>query len=334
MIRPFLFLAGISLGLFNISAFAETRVTQLPLAEIAIYPEVTIPASAVSLNDAKISAEVRAVVEVIPVLVGDTVKKGDVLVKLDTEDYQLNLLRAEVALKGIESRLKLADYQLEQAKTLIRDKAITDEMLRQRQAEVTTLQAELDAQKVAVKMAKQELEKCIIRSPYNAVVVERLAQVGELANAGTALVRIVDATRIEVSAKIQPQDVPSLERADNFIFRAQGENYALKLRKLTPVIDPVQRNREARFVFADELALPGSAGELVWKQSMPHIPANLIVRRNGKLGVFINQQNTAKFVAINQATEGRPGAVDLNLDSNIIIDGRFALQQGDKLTTK
>lgn len=331
MIKPILFLAGLAL---SINAYAESRVTQSSLSEVAIYPEVSIPASAVSLNDAKISAEVRANVKSIPVLVGNTVKQNEILVELDNRDFILNLQRAEVALKGIESRLKLATYQLDQAKTLIRDKAITDELFRQREADVTTLQAENDAQKVAVKIAEQELIKCTIRAPFDAVVVERLAQVGELANAGTPLVRVVDASRIEVSAKIQPQDVASLKQASSFTFQTMEGSFDLKLRTLTPVIDPVQRNREARLEFIDKLDLPGASGTLVWKQKITHVPANLIVRRNGVLGIFVNNNNSAEFIEIQNTTEGRPGPVNLPLDTKVIVNGRFAIQQGDELTTE
>ena len=331
MIKLILFSTSL---LLSFNAFAETRITESKLADVAIYPEVSIPASAISMNDAKISAEVRARVKSIPVLVGDTLKRGDTLVQLDNKDIKLNLLRAEVALKGIESRLKLADYQLAQAKTLIKDKAITDELLQQRQAEVTTLQAERDAQVVAVDMAKQELEKCTIRAPFDAVLVERLAQVGELANAGTAMVRIVDVSRIEVSVKIQPQDIASLQRADEFKFKTLDDSYNLKLRKLTPVIDPIQRNREARFIFADKLALTGSTGTLTWKQSIPHVPANLIVRRADKLGVFINKNNTADFIEISGISEGQPGPVNFGLETKLVIDGRFAIQQDETLTTE
>ena len=314
--------------------FAESRITQKSLKDVAIYPEVVIPASTESLNDAKISAEVRANVKKIPVLVGETVKRGEVLVQLDDKDYKLNLHRAEVALKGIESRLKLADYQLDQAKALIKDKAITDELLRQRQAEVTTLQAEREAQLVAVDIAKQDLKKTVIRAPYTAVIAERIAQVGELANPGTPLVRVVDISRIEVSAKIQPQDVRSLEKAGKFQFTTLERSYNLELRKLSPLIDPIQRNREARLVFKDEMALPGSSGTLIWKQTIPHVPANLIVRRNNKLGIFINNKGHAKFIQLQGATEGRPSSVDLAMNSNIIIDGRYSVQDGDVVITE
>jgi len=331
MLKPCLMLIG---TLLSMNVFAETAITQSTLANVAIYPEVSIPASAISLNDAKISSEIRARVKSIPVLVGDKVKKGEILVELNTKDAKLNLRRSKVALKGIESRLELAAYQFEQAKALFKDKAITDELLRKRQADLTTLQAEKESQKVNVEIAQQELDKCIVRAPFNAVVTERLAQEGELANPGTQLIRVIDISHIEVSAKIQPQDIYSFENAGQLEFNTTNSVFTLKLRKLTETIDPIQRNREARLVFTEKIALPGSTGTLRWKQSTPHIPANLIVRRDNKLGVFINQNGKAKFIEIKNTTEGRPGPVDLALDSKIIVNGRFSTQNGDNLTIK
>lgn len=329
MIKLFVIFIGM-IAFCNVNA--EVKVTLKPVKEIAIYPEVRIPASVISLNDAKISAEVRATVKKIPVLVGNTVQSKDILVELDSRDFRLSLKRAQVALKGIESRLKLAKYQLEQAKALSKEKAITDELLRQRLSDVTSLQSELEAQKVAVDIAEQELEKCRIRAPFDAVVVERLAQVGELANPGTPLVRIVDISRIEVTANIQPQDVDSFDQASHFDFVTLDREYPLQVRKLTPILDPIQRSREARLIFAEKQALPGSTGTLIWRQSTPHLPASLIVQRNKQLGFFTINDETAKFIAIPKASEGRPGRVELGLTAKIIVDGRFTVQDGDVIS--
>jgi len=314
------------------SAFAETRVTTQTLEQIAIYPAVDIPASVVSMNDSKLSAEVSAVVKKIPVLVGDTVKRGDVLIELDNRDYKLQLLRAEVGLNGIKSRLKLANYQFDQAKTLFRQKAITDELLQQREAEVSTLNAEFESQKVAVSIAKRNLEKCLVSAPFNAIVTERLAQVGELAGVGTPLVRIIDASRIEVSAKIQPQDIASLSKKNQFSFISQKQRYSIAMRKLTPAVDLIQRNQEARFTFTDKHALPGASGTLSWKQLSPHVPANLILRRDDKFGIFIQRDNSAEFFVLDDGGKGKPGMVNLPMSTAIIIDGRFGLQHGDAIT--
>ena len=249
MLKPLFFILSIILSTNN---YAATPVTFKALKDIAIYPEVSIPATAISLNDAKISSEVRARVKTIPVLVGNTVKQGDVLVELNTKDYKLNLQRAKVALKGIESRRKLAAYQHKQAESLFKNKAISDELLQKRKAELTTLMSEKEIQQVNVKIAQQELNKCIVRAPFDAVVTERLAQEGELANHGTPLIKIVDISRIEISVKIQPQDIYSFKHAGLFEFETSQKLFKVKLRKLNTIIDPVQRNREARLLFIDK----------------------------------------------------------------------------------
>jgi len=305
------------------------RVTSQTLAEVAIYPEFSVPATAISMNDSKLSAQVRATVTVFPVLVGDLVERGEVLIQLDERDYKLNLLRAQSVLKGIESRLSLANYQLDQAKSLSLQKAISNERLHQRTADVRSIEAERDTQKVVIAMAKRDLEKCTITAPFKAIVAERIAQTGELASPGSPLIRIIDASRIEVSAKIQSQDITSLKHAKHFQFVSQDKSYDVQRRIIIPVFDPVQRNREARFLFKKQRALSGATGTLRWTQSQKHIPANMLTRRNRKLGIFIiNDENKAEFIVIKGAQEGRPAATNLSGDIRLITNGRFAIQDG------
>jgi len=317
----------------NSFAFAEaTRVTSQTLDKIVIYPEFSVPASALSMNDSKLSAEVRAKVKVFPALVGDIVERGEVLVQLDEKDYKLNLLLAKTTLKGIESRLKLAKYQLNQALSLSKEKAISNERLQQREADVRALQAERNSQKVVIAKAERDLKKCTILAPFDAIIIKRITQVGELASPGTPLIRIIDASRIEVSAKFQAQDISSLQQATHLQFVSQGLSYDVVLRQITPAFDPVQRNREARFLFTGTRALAGSSGTLRWKKSQPHIPANMLSRRNNTLGIFIIDGDKARFVAIPGAHEGRPVATDLPGSTRLIVNGRFAIQDGNQIS--
>ena len=311
----------------------STRVTSQTLAEIAIYPEFSVPATALSMNDSKLSAEVRAAVKVFPVLVGEIVERGEVLIQLDERNYKLNLLRAETALKGIDSRLSLAKYQLEQAQTLSKEKAISNERLQQRKAEVRSLKAEKNTQKVVIAMAQRDLKKCTIVAPFDAIIIERIAQVGELASPGSPLIRIIDASRIEVTAKFQAQDIKSIQQTNDFAFVSQNVSHNVELRRITPAFDPIQRNREARFLFTGQKALSGSTGTLRWKKTQSHIPANMLTRRGSKLGIFIIDDNSnASFITISDAQEGRPVATDLPNTTRIVVNGRFAIQDGTRVT--
>lgn len=72
-------------------------------------------------------------------------------------------------------------------------------MLGQRRAELHALEAEQAAQRNAIAAARRNIDKCAVRAPFDAVVLERLGQVGELANSGTPL-RVLDRANIELSA--------------------------------------------------------------------------------------------------------------------------------------
>lgn len=51
------------------------------LDEIAVFPRRSAPATVVSLNDSRLSSEIRARIQRIPVLAGQTVKPGETLVE-------------------------------------------------------------------------------------------------------------------------------------------------------------------------------------------------------------------------------------------------------------
>jgi len=316
-------------ALLVFSAHAEIRVTTKTLAEVAIYPEAIIPASVLSLNNSKISAEVQAVVKSIPVLVGERVKRGNILIQLDDRDYKLNLKQAKIALEGAVTRLNFAVYQLNQSTTLAKENLISDELLQEKRTNVMSLKSEKDSLVAAVDLAERNLAKCVIRAPFDAVVTERIAQIGELVNPGTPLTSVVDTENLEVSAKLQLLDIMSLDGSSEYYFVTNGQHYQIKLRKITPVFDPIQRNKEARFVFTNTKATPGSTGIIQWRHKQAHIPAELIVKRGNHLGVFVVNGRQAQFVILKDAQEGRPSPTVLPAATKIIIDGRYTVQDGD-----
>jgi RND family efflux transporter MFP subunit len=311
---------------------AEERLQSVsvqPLSELIHYPVLSVPASVISLNDAQISAEVSAVTKSISVNVGDIVEKGDILLQFDASDYRYALRRADAALQAVNARIELAQYQLERTELLKKQSVASEENLRQRQAELKGLYAEKEGLNAALGMAKQDLKKCVVRAPFRAVITARMAQLGELADKGKPLFQLVDVSRIEVSSRLQAVDVESLSQARNFIFKAQQTDYPLRLRVVTPVYNPQERSREARFVFVEKGALPGAAGSLSWQMQQAHLPADLLQYRDGQIGVFTLRDQRAKFVVLKEAREGRPAPIMLPAETVIIVQGRYALQHDD-----
>lgn len=305
-----------------------------PLSSVAIFQQLRAPATVTSTSNSRISAEVSARIITFPAAVGETVKRGDTIVTLDKRDYQLALDLEQAKLEELQARIDLADYELKRAQSLSQKQAVSEQLLKQRESELNSLRADEKAQRAALALAKRNLDKTVIRAPFPAVITEHLGQVGELATPGTPLLQILDNSSLEVSAKIQEHHAEAIRQAKSLAFIQDGKSYALHLRAITPAIDSTTRTREIRLTFMDQRPLPGSAGELVWKQSSTSLPADLIVKRDGQLGVFVVNNNRAQFVPLPNAEEGRPAVTDLPSNTSIVTQGRFRLQDGDAISSQ
>ncbi|MFN2308877.1 MAG: efflux RND transporter periplasmic adaptor subunit [Gammaproteobacteria bacterium] len=313
---------------------AAVEVTQQPLRELRVHAEREAPATVLSLNESRIIAEVSAVVREIPVEVGQVVAAGAVLVRLDPRDYELARQHAEAALESVLARIELAKFQLDRARELRTRNFVSDDTLTQRQTELKVLHAERASATAQLERARHDLEKCTLTAPFEAVVQSRSAQLGELAVAGAPLFTLIDLAHVEVSAQIQSKDAASLRAADGIHFSTATEGQSLHLLRISPVIDRGTRTQEVRLAFDGEAAAPGSEGLIRWRAVEPLLPADLISRREGRLGVFIATGAVARFVVLEQAQEGRPVRIDLPPDTPIILDGRFGLHDGDRIAPR
>jgi RND family efflux transporter MFP subunit len=301
-------------------------------AELAIYPQYSAPATVVSDNHSRLSAELQARILQIPVRVGDTVPKGALLVQLEQQDFALALAREKAALAAVTAKLDLAKYELQRAVALSKKQAVSEQLLKQREADRDTLLAERQRQQASYQQAQRQVEKTEIRAPFRAVVLERIAQTGELASPGTPLLRIIDVDNLELMAQIQASQADDLQQNPNPSFLYNNQHFPLSLRSITPALDTRARTREVRLRFTGTPPLSGTTGKLVWSSAQRSLPADLISQRNGKLGVFIRDGDKARFVALPQAQTGRPAAAKLAPDTAIIIDGRYRLHDGDTVS--
>lgn len=309
------------------------KVKAVPFSELAFYLEYSAPATVMSLNDSTLSAELSARITHFSAKVGEQLKKGSALVRLDCGDYKLALQQALAGLAGVKARRNFAEQRLTRAVRLQSQKNISEELLEQNQMELAGLESELSVQKTGVNIAERNVSKCTVRAPFDAIVVERLSGVGALANPGTPLIKVVDSGResLEVTAQVMAQKVELLQQTSEIEFRSNDHVYPVKLRAVVSVVEPLLRSRDARLTFVDKRPLSGQSGRLVWKDSQTVIPADFLMERNNSLGIFVAENDIAKFHEIPNALEGRPLRLDLPENAWVITEGRYALNDGDRI---
>ena len=315
------------------SASAQSpQVTTQAFGDVAVYPQREAFATVISLNDSRIAAEVTARIIEIPVEVGQVVKKGATLARLDSRDYVLAAERAAATLESARSAKKLAEQRLARARKLVDDGFISPEALDQRESDARSAAAQLRATEAELATARRNIRKCLVRAPFKAIIKERIGQVGEIATPGAPLVRVLDAGRIEVSARVQPDYVAALEESKRITFESRTDSFDLTLHRIVPALNERERNQEARFRFSEKSAMPGTAGRVVWQSAQAYLPPDLVLRRGDELGVFIANGNKAMFVPLPLAQEGRPAPATLPLSATVIVGGRYQLQDGDAIS--
>ena len=146
---------------------------------------------------------------------GGRFQEGDLLLTIDSVAYEAALAKAKadhsravVAFKEEEARAEQALKEWEAAQSLTTEKP-SDLVLRKPQLELA--KAQLKAAEAAVVLAKQNLEKTKVKAPYSGVVVEKLAEAGQVVAPGTPLARIYGSGVMEVPLPLSSMETGFLD---------------------------------------------------------------------------------------------------------------------------
>jgi len=175
------------------------------------------------LKETAILSEVKGrIIEVSPAfVVGGFVSEEEILLRIDPSDYETNLLRAEASVKSAESNLiqekgraQVAEQEWQnlpkgsQRSDEARDLYLRKPQLAQAQAQLLAAQADLGT-------ARDNLERTIIRAPYDALIREKQVELGQFVAAGSPVADVfaVEAAEIRLpipQGKLEYLDLPDL----------------------------------------------------------------------------------------------------------------------------
>jgi len=301
------------------------------LSELAVYPESSAPAVAISLNDTSITTQIDAQVLEVLVRVGDQVKAGAVLARLACQDFELEHSRLQAERQANQARLELARWQLQQTETLAEQQTIPQEQVQEKRSQLAVLRGDLAANEARLAISARHIAQCDVKAPFAGVVTARLMGVGQFALRNTPLLRLLDTDHSEVSAQVASRETPAVSKARTLVFEHNGTVYPLKLRVVLPTILTETGSQEVRLDFSDRKAGPGAAGRLLWRTPNRYIGTDLLVKRDGQLGVFIVTNNVAHFQALPDAQQGSPAIIGLSPDTPIVVSGQYGLNDGVKV---
>ena len=122
---------------------------------------------------------------------GDFVKAGDILFEIDPRPFQALVEASQAEVKEIETRIELAQSNLERARNLYEVNAISKEILDTRKSELLAAQAVLSSAKAKLKEATLNLEFTKTYSPISGYISRRRVDEGNLIDASSTLMAMV-----------------------------------------------------------------------------------------------------------------------------------------------
>ena len=176
-------------------------ITQVVSASGKVQPEVEV----------KISANISAEIIGLYVKEGDEVRKGRLLVRLDSTKYRVAVERARSNKKSREANLLKANSDYKRSSDLYRQKLTSQADLETAEANLKLAESQLEQAEADLKQAKDDLAKTRLYSPLSGTVTQVNKEVGEIAlgsmfQADVILV-VSDLTKMEVISEVDENDV-------------------------------------------------------------------------------------------------------------------------------
>ncbi|MCD2519232.1 efflux RND transporter periplasmic adaptor subunit [Massilia sp. G4R7] len=236
----------------DVLTIQSDTLTSGPVVTGSIQPE----------RKADLRAEVSAVVLQVLKENGDPVKRGDVLARLDETAIRDTVSSADEAVRAASQALDQANRQLERMKTLRASGMTSAVGLDEAEVRRNSLQSELSAAKSRAATARQQLNRTVVRAPFDGIVSERKVSAGDTATIGKELVKVIDPNSMRFQGRVSADSIASVRIGQKVNFRVNGygdQQFAGVIKRIDPAANAVTRQVEVVIEFADK-AQPKVAG--------------------------------------------------------------------------
>lgn len=244
---------------------------------------------------ADLRAEVSAMVLRVFKENGDAVRKGELLVSLDDAVLRDNLSSAEEGSRAAGQSLDSAERQYQRQKSLQAQGMVSMQALEEAEMRRNNAQSEWVAAKARVAAARQQLERTLVRAPFDGMVSARKVSAGDTAQIGKELVQIIDPASMRFEGLVSADQMGVLRAGQPVRFRINGadrQEATGRIRRIDASANPVTRQVAVLVDFTGDVRPPivGLYAEgLVETQTSPALmlPESALVREGDQVSVWL-----------------------------------------------
>ena len=312
--------AALSLGQEDVLVLGTSEHGSGPIITGSVQPE----------RRADLRAEVSAMVLRVFKENGDAVRQGDLLVSLDDTVLRDNLSSAEEASRAAGQSLDSAERQYQRQKSLQAQGMVSMQALEEAEVRRNTAQSEWVAAKARVAAARQQLDRTLVRAPFNGMVSARKVSAGDTAQIGKELVQIIDPASMRFEGLVSADQMHALKPGQRVNFRINGVDAQMatgKIRRIDASANPITRQVSVLVDFTGDTRPPivglYAEGQVQTQTAQAlMLPESALVREGDKVSAWVLDGQTVRKQAL------QLGDRDARLGRWVIASG---LQNGDRV---
>jgi RND family efflux transporter MFP subunit len=175
-----------------------------------------------AVNQATVKAKLAGDVREVLVREGEAVQLGQVLVKMDTADYEARLTQARGSLAAAQAQLDIAKQARDNNKTLLDKTFISKNAYDNSSNQFAIAAANVDSAKGALEVTQKALADTVIRAPIAGLISSRTVQPGEKVSADNRLLDVVDLRVLEMEAPVPTQDIAKIKLGQSVQLKIEG----------------------------------------------------------------------------------------------------------------
>lgn len=262
---------------------------------------------------ATVTARVMANIIVMRASAGQQVAKGQTLVVLDDRDLRHRVEQAQEAVRSAEATLVQAQSDYHRDKPLFDQQVITPYDFEHTQTNLKTAEANLNRLQQARKEAEVNQSYAVIRSPFNGVVIDKQADLGDLAAPGKPLLTLYEQGRLWLDANV-PEELMSRVRLNEPLtvrIDATEREMQGRVAEIVPSSDPSSRTEIVRVhLTSTQDLVPGMFGRLLiplQPEPVLTIPESALIRVGQLTMVDVVRQGAVerRTVQLGRAIKGQ-----------------------------
>lgn len=261
---------------------------------------VSLNAVVEAVRQTTLSAQVPGAIVALHVKVGDNVKAGQELLRIDARAAQQNVAGSAAQVDAAQASLNVAATEYERQKQLFEKNYISQGALDRSLAQYRAAQAQVNALQAQTRAAQTQSGFFVLNAPYAGVVSEVPVTLGDMAMPGRPLITLHDPSALRVTAAV-PQTLLAGLSTQGVRYEVPGLStlkgpQAAQQVQVLPTVDAATHTAQLRVPLPTPLAgaapgmfarvwLPANSGSAPGQRLW--VPASAVVRRAEMTGVYV-----------------------------------------------